>query len=494
MAAIDWQRPAFPPPTRQRLYTLLLLCTAFLFLKPATVRASTESPSPPPFWNATFHFEDGERNATVNEQRQMAVLYALHLWEQRYSGSRLRNISCNFVFANQSTPLDTDAATYYTDQYVVTQSFVSTATDFAEYYTVGGYQLAGTDPIRKTPFGPFDSHNSSSLQCWVYFLTDRNRFYAGTDGRPPTDEYDLPTFTLRATASVLGFGGLLRYHADTERLAYVVGADGFTSFSYFDTFVYSSLTDSGADLFPLAILGVQPTDQGQVLPYATNDALRFAYTTDAEAMPQLYAPNPFAAGASVYFLNTFEQLQPPSVSGARLPQQLPPPPPPPPSFMDAQYPPGLASHDIDERMLQILSCSSHQACAHFVAQTWPVYGAILFVLAMIVASLLLSLLVVLLARWHGHRERRRKRVLEEEGDEMLSDGRDGAGHADPHVFERQVGDVIGECATVNAAAGDGDEYWQATSVTHMPRSAHSPMPTRNRSRPPPAGVHHHTGE
>eukprot|EP00166_Cyanidium_caldarium_P001597 ctg_1812.g695 len=51
---------------------------------------------------------------------------------------------------------------------------------------------------------------------------------------------------------------------------------------------------------------------------------------------------------------------------------------------------------------------------------------------------------------------------------MLSDGRDGAGHADPHVFERQVGDVIGECATVNAAAGDGDEYWQATSVTHMP--------------------------
>ena len=489
MAAAGRQRPAFRPPTRQLLYTLFFLCTALFFLTAATVRASTDPPAPAPFWNATFLFEDGERNATVNEQRQEAVLYALHLWEQRYNGSRLRNISCNFVFANQSTPLVTDAATYYTHQYVVTQPFVSTATDSAEYYTVGGYQLAGTGPIRKTPFGRFDSHNSSSLQCWVYFLTDRNRFYAGTDGQPPTDAYDLPTFTLRATASVLGFGGLLRYHADTERLAYVVGADGFTSFSYFDTFVYSSLTDSGAELFPLAILGVQSTNQGELLPYATNDALRFAYTTDVAAMPQLYAPDPFAASASVYFLNTFERLQPPSVGGARPLQQLPPP-----SFMDAQYPPGLASHDIDQRMLQILSCSSHQACAHFGVQTWPVYGAILFVLAMIVASLLLPLLVVLLARWHGHRERQRKRGPEEEGDGMLSDGRDGAGHADPHAFERQVGDVLGECATVNAAAGDGGEYWQAASVTQMPRSAHSPMPMRNRSRRPSAGVHHHAGE
>jgi hypothetical protein len=390
-----------------------------------------------PFWEFSVYSEDGVTNQTVLKQRYDAINYSLQIWPQQYPGLRAQTVTCNFSFINESTQFLKDQATRETELFYVTQSFVSTQAGVRPFYASGSYQLASTQAVQEYLFKPV---NSDSLQCWVY-LRSANRFYLGTDGKPPPDEYDLPTVVLRAAAIVLGFTGLIRANA-VNQPAFLVDDNNDEASTFFDIFLYGSPERGHDGFLPLVSLGAFVHHQDLVPRFVTSDELYFASTSVLSELPSLYAPSKYTPEQSIYFLR-------PSVSDHYSLKRTCSPvcaandsaffvetADPADALLYPTLAPGIAIHSLGNRTLQMLLCTN-DGCDLGESNGWPLYGIVLFVIATLTASVLLAWLLVQLIRCWALRWEKKADVMI---DEMMTPADLAEAEAEV-AFEFEVDDL-----------------------------------------------------
>lgn len=227
-------------------------------------------------WNVQYkNFPDNARQA---------VQYAINIWSRNFSSKVPINVEASWEPSKNSQILGSARAGYYFN------SFPGSPDDDLWYPSALANRLAQRDLDPKQ--SEILLNINSSAQDW----------YLGTDGKPPTNRYDLASVVLHEIAHGLGFMSNAQYDRDSKT-AFITQPTPFDA--------YVQLPD-GKTIMNFCS---KSSDLGQAMINQLSWFGEFAITANKGTKPKLYTPNPFVEGSSIAHLDetTFDKHDPNTV-------------------------------------------------------------------------------------------------------------------------------------------------------------------------------------